>query len=135
MADLAGGHLDLVFDGIATSMPMVRQGRVNLIAISGTRRNQSAPDLATFAEQGLQGYEAYSWNCLFAPANTPMEAMERLNAALNKAVAMPAVRERLIQQSGAEVLAPSTPAQADAFGRHERERWVPFIRSLKLDVG
>ena len=135
MADLAGGHVDMVFDGIATSKPMARQGRLNLIAMSGTQRNPSALDLATFAEQGLRGYEAYSWNCLFAPAHTPSDAIERLNAALNKAVAMPEVRDRLIQQSGAEVLAPSTPAQADAFGRRERERWVPFIRSLKLDVG
>ena len=135
MADLAGGHVDMVFDGLSTSAPMAKQGRVNLVALSGPRRNPAAPDLPTFAEQGLQGYEAYTWNCLIAPAHTPTEAIERINGALNKALALPALHDRLVQQFGSEVLAPSTPAQADAFGRRERERWVPFIRSLKLDVG
>ncbi|MGB3070063.1 MAG: tripartite tricarboxylate transporter substrate binding protein [Ottowia sp.] len=132
MADLAGGHVDMVFDALSSSQPLARQGRVNLIAMSGSRRNSAAPDLATFAEQGLRGYEAYTWNCLFAPVQTPTEAMERLNGALNQALALPKLRDRLIHEFGSEVLAPSTPAQADAFGRRERERWVPFIRSLKL---
>ncbi|MGB3072444.1 MAG: tripartite tricarboxylate transporter substrate binding protein [Ottowia sp.] len=135
MADLAGGHVDMVFDGLSTSAPMAKQGRVNLIAISGAQRNPSAPDLATFAEQGLQGYEAYTWNCLIAPTHTPADAIQRINAALNKALELPALHARLVDQFGSQILGPSTPAQADAFGRHERERWVPFIRSLKLDVG
>ena len=133
MADLAGGHVDLVFDGIATSRPLSEQGRARLLAMSGQRRNPAAPQLPTFAEQGVAGYEAYSWNCLFAPARTPPETIARLNAALNQALALPALKERFAQ-AGVEVLGPSTPEQADAFGRRERERWVPFIRSLRLDV-
>ncbi len=135
MADLAGGHVDMVFDGLSTSQPMAKQGRGQMIAISGAERNPAAPDLATFAEQGLRGYEAYTWNCLFAPAQTPKEAIERLNGALNKTLTLPPVRERLIHQFGSEIMGPTTPAQAEAFGRSERERWVPFIRSLKLDIG
>ena len=132
MADLAGGHVDMVFDALSSSQPLARQGRARLIAMSGARRNPAAPDLATFAEQGLSGYEAYTWNCLFAPIHTPADAMERLNGALNKALAVTKLHDRLVNEFGSEVLAPSTPAQADAFGRRERERWVPFIRSLKL---
>ena len=132
MGDLAGGHVDMVFDALASSQPLARQGRARLIAMSGARRNPAAPDLATFAEQGLSGYEAYTWNCLFAPIHTPADAMERLNGALNKALAVTKLHDRLVNEFGSEVLAPSTPAQADAFGRRERERWVPFIRSLKL---
>ncbi|WP_423459849.1 Bug family tripartite tricarboxylate transporter substrate binding protein [Ottowia sp. VDI28] len=134
MADLAGGHVDMVFDGLVTSQPMAKQGRVHLIAISGAKRDHVAPDVPTFAEQGLKDYEAYTWNCLMAPANTPADVIQRLNAALNKALELPALHTRLVDQFGSQILGPSTPEQADTFGRRERERWVPFMRSLKLDV-
>ena len=134
MADLAGGHVDMVFDGLSTSAPMAQQSRIRLLGISGDRRNPAAPQLATFTEQGLRHYEAYTWNCLMAPARTPTEAITRLNGALNQALLLPAMRDRLAQL-GSESLAPSTPAQTDAFGQKERSRWVPFIRSLKLDIG
>ena len=133
MADLAGGHVDLVFDGIITSQPMAQQGRVRLLAVGGKQRSPVIPDVPTFAESGLRDYDAYSWNCLFAPAGTTDADVARLNQALNAALALPAMKDRLAR-GGSENLGPSTPAQADAFGRKERERWVPFVRSLKLDI-
>lgn len=134
MADLAGGHVDMVFDGIITSQPMAQQGRVRLLAFGGQRRSPVIPNVPTFAEQGLREYDAYSWNCLFAPAKVPDADIARLNQALNAALALPEMKERLAR-GGSDNLGPSTPAQADAFGRSERERWVPFVRSLKLGVG
>lgn len=133
MADLAGGHVDLVFDGIITAQPMAQQGRVRLLAFGGKKRSPVIPDVPTFAEQGLPEYDAYSWNCLFAPARTPDADITRLNQALNAALALPEMKERLAR-GGSDNLGPSTPAQADAFGRAERARWVPFVRSLKLAV-
>lgn len=133
LADLSGGHVDLLFDGLATSAPLAEQGRVRLLAISGTQRSAAAPRLATFAEQGLREYEAYTWNCLFAPAGTPPALIAQLNQALNSALAQPALKERFTQ-AGAEVLGPSTPEQAEAFARRERERWVPFVRGLKIQL-
>ena len=135
MADLSGGHVDLVFDGLITAQPIAKQGRVHLLAISGSKRDRLAPDLPTFAEQGVADYEAYTWNCLMAPAGTPADAIARINGALNKALEIPELHGRLVEQFGSQVLAPTTPAQADEFGRRERARWVPFIRSLKLEVG
>ena len=134
MADLAGGHVDMVFDALSTAEPMAKQGRIRLLAISGDRRNPAAPQVSTFREQGLRDYEAYTWNCLMAPARTPPETIGRLNEALNSALQLPAMRDRLVNL-GAASLAPSTPQQADAFGQNERAHWVPFIRSLKLNVG
>ena len=134
MADLAGGHVDMVFDGIITSQPMAQQGRVRLLAFGGQRRSPVIPNVPTFAEQGLREYDAYSWNCLFAPAKVADADIARLNQALNAALALPEMKERLAR-GGSDNLGPSTPAQADAFGRSERERWVPFVRSLKLGVG
>lgn len=134
MADLAGGHVDMVFDGIITSQPMAQQGRVRLLAFGDQRRSPVIPNVPTFAEQGLREYDAYSWNCLFAPAKVPDADIARLNQALNAALALPEMKDRLAR-GGSDNLGPSTPAQADAFGRSERERWVPFVRSLKLGVG
>ncbi|MBS0598895.1 MAG: tripartite tricarboxylate transporter substrate binding protein [Proteobacteria bacterium] len=133
MADLAGGHVDLVFDGIISSGPMARQGRVRILAYGGAQRSPEIPQVPTFAELGLRDYDAYTWNCLFAPAATPDADIARINQALNAALAQPATQQRLAQ-GGSEVLGPSTPAQADAFGRKERERWVPFVRSLKIET-
>jgi tripartite-type tricarboxylate transporter receptor subunit TctC len=131
MADLAGGHVGLVFDGLFTTAPLAQQGKVQMLAISGTRRSPAAPQLPTFAEQGLADYEAYTWNCLFAPAKVPPEVLATLNAALNKALASPAIQARLAA-GGSEMLGPGTPEQADAFARRERDRWVGFIRGLNL---
>lgn len=131
MADLAGGHVALVFDGLSTTQPLTQQGKVRMLAISGARRNPAAPDLPTFAEQGLPAYEAYTWNCLFAPAKVPPEVLAALNAALNKALAASAIQARLAS-GGSEALGPSTPEQADVFARRERAQWVGFIRGLNI---
>lgn len=134
MADLSGGHVDLVFDGVTTAQPLAAQKRVLLLAYGGAQRNPAIADVPTFSEQGLKGFEAYSWNCLFAPAKTPDADIARLNQALNAALALPAMKERF-DQSGVQMLGPSTPAQADAFARQERAHWVPFVRSLNIELG
>jgi len=132
LVDLAGGQVQLVFDGFLSARPLVQQGRVRLLAVSAERRSRLEPDVPTFAELGLHDYQAYTWNSLIAPARTPQAIIDRFNTALNQALALPALRERLAQ-SASDSLAPSTPAQADAFGLAERTRWVPFVRALRLD--
>jgi tripartite-type tricarboxylate transporter receptor subunit TctC len=133
MADLAGGHVALVFDGLYTTAPLAQQGKVQMLAISGSRRNPAAPQLPTFAEQGLPGYEATTWNCLFAPGKVSPDVLATLNTALNKALATPAIQARLAA-GGSEAIGPSTPEQADAHARRERAQWVGFIRGLNLPV-
>lgn len=133
LVDLAGGHVNLLFDGFISALPVVRQGKAQLLAASGQRRSAIAPTVPTFAEQGLRAYEAYTWNNMFVPAQTPQPVIEKLNAALNKALALPAVKERLAQ-GASESLAPTTPQQADEFARAERARWVPFVRALRIET-
>lgn len=134
MADLSGGHVDLVFDGVATSQPLAQQKRVQLLAFGGLQRNPAIPDVPTFTEQGVRDFEAYSWNCLFAPAKAPDADIARLNQALNAALELPAMKDRF-EQNGVQVLGPSTPEQADAFARKERAHWVPFVRGLNISMG
>lgn len=134
LIDLSGGHLNLLFDGLITGVPLASQGRAHLLAVSGQTRSAIAPGLPTFAEQGMPTYEAYTWNNLIAPAQTPSAVIDKLNAALNKALATQAVRDRLAQ-GASEALGPTTPEQADTYGKKERAQWVPFIRGLQIDIG
>ena len=134
LVDLSGGHVNLLFDGFVSSGPVAAQGRATLLAVSGQKRSAANPNLPTFAEQGLPNYEATTWNNLFAPARTPADVVARLNEALNKALAAPAIKDRLAQ-GGSEVLGPSTPEQADAYGQAQRAQWVPFVRALGIDAG
>jgi len=133
LIDLSGGHVNLLFDGLISAQPLQQQGRGQLLAISGSKRSPIAPNVPTFAEQGLPSYEAYTWNNLMAPAGTPQPVIDKLNAALNQALAMAPVKDRLAQ-GASESLGPTTPAQADAYGVAERAKWVPFIRALKIDA-
>lgn len=133
LADLSGGHVDLVFDGFLTSTPLVQQGKAQILAVSAPRRSPLNPQVPTFAEAGLADYHAYSWNNLYAPAATPQPVIDKLNQALNHALAQPGVKQRLAQ-GGLDALGPSTPTEADSFGHNERARWVPFVRSLQIEM-
>ena len=134
LVDLSGGHVDLLFDDFISARPIAQQGRAHLLAVSGKQRSAVAPEVPTFAEQGLPDYEASTWNCLFAPRGTPADVISKLNAALNKALGTPQVKERLAQ-GASQALGPSTPAQTDAYGQEQRAKWVPFIRSLQINLG
>jgi tripartite-type tricarboxylate transporter receptor subunit TctC len=131
MQDLAGGQIDLVFDGFSTSGPLMKAGQIRVLAVSGERRNALFPEVPTFAEGGVADYEAYTWNCLFAPRATPRPVVERLNRALNRALAEPELRGRL-ESYGAENLGGSTPESADAFAAAQRARWIPAVRAMGI---
>ena len=133
LADLAGGHVDLLFDGFLATNPLVQQGKAHILALSAPQRSAMGPQVPTFAEAGLPDYQAYTWNNLFAPAATPQPVIDRLNRALNQALAQPGLQQRLAQ-GGSEPLGPSTPADADGFGQRERARWVPFVRALNIET-
>lgn len=132
LADLSGDHVHLLFDSLSNGLALTKQGRGHVIAVGSSKRNLSAPDVPTFAEQGLPNFHTYTWNGLMVPAKTPPDIVARLNAALNKALTVQAVSDRFKQSSG-ENLGPSTPEQADAFALAERQRWVPFVRAMRIE--
>lgn len=104
-----------------------------MLAVSGRKRSAVGPNVPTFAEQGLPTYEAYTWNNLFAPAKTPPEVIDRLNAALNKALSLQAVKNRLAQ-GASEALGPTTPDQPMFLAGRNGPSGLPFIRALRIDA-
>jgi tripartite-type tricarboxylate transporter receptor subunit TctC len=132
LTDVAGGQIDMLFDGFITAGAMMKAGRVRALGVFG-RRDPAHPDVPTFAEAGLPNFEAYTWNGLFVPAGTPAPAVARLNAELNKALKDPEIARRL-ERFGAEAIGGGTPAEADAFARGQRARWIPAVRAMGIKL-
>jgi tripartite-type tricarboxylate transporter receptor subunit TctC len=128
--DLIGGRLQLSFDNIPPALPHIRAGRLRALAVTSAERQADLPDLPTIAEAGLPGFEVSAWFGLLVPAATPAAMVKRLEAETAKALAMPAVRERLTQL-GFHVDGRGADAYR-TFIRAEAERWTPVIRSLGI---
>jgi tripartite-type tricarboxylate transporter receptor subunit TctC len=129
LTDVAGGSIQILFDGVTAASAL--EGKVRVLAIADDKRHPDHPDVPTFAEAGVPGYEAYTWNCLFAPAGTPQPIIDKLNAALNQALTSPTVVQ-ITARNGGKVIGPSTPGEAAAFAAKERAQWVPFIKAMQI---
>jgi tripartite-type tricarboxylate transporter receptor subunit TctC len=132
LTDLLGGHVQIMFDNLPSSTGYITEGRLRGLAVTTAERSPSMPDLPTIAESGLPGYETYTWNALFAPAGTPPEVIERLNAAAVAALADPAVTTKL-QGFGATVVA-STPAALGEHVKAELAKWEPVVKASGAQI-
>jgi tripartite-type tricarboxylate transporter receptor subunit TctC len=128
MSDLVGGQISMAFDATPTAMPQAQSGAIRAIGAGMATRMRAMPELPTLQEQGLKGFECYTWNAILAPADTPQPIVERLNEAINKALADPAVFKRL-QEAGIDPTPGSTPKQAAAFVKAELAKWAPIIKA------
>jgi tripartite-type tricarboxylate transporter receptor subunit TctC len=126
MNDLIGGHIQMFFDLLPSSLPQINAGKVRALANAGATRAAALADLPTVAEQGLPGFDAASWVALVAPAHTPEGILAKLRAAVAKVLAAPDVVER-IHELGSE---PGTAVEHDirAFLDAERNKWAEVIR-------
>ncbi|HEY1325780.1 MAG TPA: tripartite tricarboxylate transporter substrate binding protein [Casimicrobiaceae bacterium] len=93
--DLVGGQIDAMFDPLQTVLPYVQSGQLVLLGISSATRSPAAPDAPTFAEAGLEGFEATAWWGVFAPAGIPSEIAARLNAEIDRVVHTEGFRKML----------------------------------------
>lgn len=132
LSDLSAGHVQLYFDGIATSAPLFRAGKLKGLAITSEARSPAAPQVPTFAEAGLPGMMAASWYGLLAPAGTPAAVVEVLNQATNEALQAPDVRAR-VEQDGA--LAPTlSPRQFGELIERHTQQWGRVIAPLNIQL-
>jgi len=126
IADLLGGQIDVLFDPFSTLYPQARAAKVRALAVTTERRSSVAPDVPTVAESGLANFDVSSWQALVVPAGTPKEVIDRLHAAVVKALASPELKQQFAAQ-GAEP-SPSTPQRLDEYMRSEIARWQQVAR-------
>jgi tripartite-type tricarboxylate transporter receptor subunit TctC len=97
LQDLAGGHVQLMFDGPATSIPMIKGGKIKALAVSGPKRNPALPEVPTFAEQGYPMLDEVAWMGLWIKPDVPADVQARIRQATMKVMSQPAVQARLAE--------------------------------------
>ena len=130
--DLISGRVAILFENIIAGIADVKGGKVKALAISGPVRSTLLPELPTIAESGLPGFETFTYFGVFAPAGTPREILQRLNAEIVKLLKTPEMREALARQ-GAEPVG-STPEQLAAVVKSESEKWGRVIKSAGVKI-
>ena len=126
MTALMSGEVAMVFDPVLTSVPQIKTGRIRALAVSTAVRSGLLPAVPTVSESGLKGYESGNWFGIFAPAGTPRPVVERLNAAINRAMTSGEMKDRLLSQ-GAE---PLTGSPED-LGRHVQREIAKYAKIVK----
>jgi tripartite-type tricarboxylate transporter receptor subunit TctC len=131
--DLLGGQITMAFDATPTALPLAQSGKLRALGAGMLKRLAAMPDLPTLDEQGLKGFECYTWNAILAPAGTPQPIVDKLNAAANKALADPAVIDSL-KKAGIDPTPGSTPATTADFVKAELAKWAPIIKASGAQV-
>jgi tripartite-type tricarboxylate transporter receptor subunit TctC len=135
LIDLMAGNMDVMFDNLPSAMPHIKSGKLRALAVTSATRSAALPDLPTVAEAGgpaLKGYEASSWFGLLAPAGTPADVVARLQAETAKALATPAVKERLLSQGA--IPSGMTPAEFAKFIEAETAKWAKVVKASGAKV-
>lgn len=127
MNALVGNQVSAAIDTMVDQIELMRSGKVRMLATSGAARSPLVPEVPTFVESGLKGVEGTSWFAVYAPAKTPEATIQQINAALNKALAAPELRERFMKL-GLEPTGGS-PADLAAIMKRDTERWAPVVKA------
>lgn len=130
---LSKGEVHMLFAALSNVQPLLKTGKIKLLAVSNAKRSVALPDLPTLAESGFPGFDATTWNGFLAPANTPNDVVQRLNKAIGQILAMPDVQQRLLV-AGAET-AGGSAEQFAALLKRETAAWSSVIErsGIKLD--
>jgi tripartite-type tricarboxylate transporter receptor subunit TctC len=129
ITDVMGGQVQLIFATMPTVIQQAKSGRLRMIATLGNARAKATPDVPTIAET-LPGFDVANWIGLFAPAGTPREIVDRLNAEVQKIMRSPDVESRL-EAEGAKFV-PTTPESFAAFQKSESAKWAAAIKAAGI---
>src|SRR5688572_30595040 len=132
LIDLVAGHVYGHVDQISSALPYIKAGRIRAIAVTTAKRAAALPDVPTLAESGVPGFDASTVTGILAPAKTPRDIVQKLNAALGQVLAQPAVRERF-SALGAEVQ-PSSSEELAAWIREDLAVWVKVVKQAGIKV-
>jgi tripartite-type tricarboxylate transporter receptor subunit TctC len=130
LTDLIAGQVALYVSGLPPALPLVKAGKARGIAVTTAKRSASAPEIPTFAEAGLPGYDVTLWYGMFAPAGVAVAILDRLNAEVLKALGTRDGREKFLAQG----VDPTTRSRADfaALVRSETAKWADLIRTANI---
>jgi tripartite-type tricarboxylate transporter receptor subunit TctC len=131
LQDLVGGSVDVMFDNLGSSLPLVKGGQLKLIAVATAKRMAALPDVPTIAET-LPGFESAAWFGVVAPPGTPKEIVNKINADINEALRSPEVLEKIANLSGEPV--GGTPDATAAYMREEVDRWAKVIKAAGVKL-
>jgi len=128
--DVLAGHVPIFISNIGRSMPQIRAGKIRGYAVTSAQRSRFAPEYPTVSESGFPGYDLDVWFGLFAPGRTPKAIVARLNAEVNRVLALPDIRERLLAQANEPV--GGTPEKFAEAIRADIERYGKVIREAGI---
>ena len=136
LIDLMAGNVDLMFDNLPSALPHIRSGKLKALAVTSGQRSGALPEVPTVAESGgllLRNYEASSWFGLLAPAGTPADVVQRIQQETAKALALPAVKDRMLSQGA--IPGGMTPAAFAKFIDAETQKWAQVVKAsgAKID--
>ena len=133
MSDLLAGNTNVMFDNLPSALPHIKSGRLKALAVTSRERSPALPDTPTIEEAAnLKGFDASSWFGLFAPAGTSRAIVDKIQADVAKALAVPEVRERFVAQGAQPGGTP--PDQFAAFIRGETEKWAKVVKISNAKV-
>jgi tripartite-type tricarboxylate transporter receptor subunit TctC len=130
MQDAIAGHVPLSIGSVFVAKPHIDSKRIRPLAVTTAQRNAALPDVPTLAELGYRNFDAPAWWAVIAPAKTPPELLQRLNAEVNKALQTPDVAAKLAAQG--IVVNLGTPAQAQAFVERQLDTWDKVVKDNKI---
>jgi tripartite-type tricarboxylate transporter receptor subunit TctC len=132
MNDLLGGHVEMTFDPLPSSIGNIKAGKLRALAVTTLTRAPSLAEVPTIAESGVPGYELNGWSGLLVPAGTPPEVIARLHSEIVKILDMPDVRTRFTGMSF-EVVG-DTPKEFEAFIRREVAKWGKVVKTANISA-
>jgi tripartite-type tricarboxylate transporter receptor subunit TctC len=131
LVDLMSGQVQVMFDNLPSSAPHIKSGKLRALAVTSAQREPSLPNVPTVGET-VPGYEATAWFGIGMPKNTPRDVIERVNAAVNRALADPTIRERLAELGGRPI--PGTPDDFRRTIAEETAKWEKVVISSGAKV-
>ncbi len=127
LLDLVGGQVDVMFDNLPSAMPQIKGGKLRAFAVTSAQRSAAMPDLPTVEEAGkLKGFEASSWFGLLAPAGTPPDIVSRIQQEVAKALATPAIKEKMLAQGA--IPSGNTPQEFAKLIDAEIIKWAQVVK-------
>jgi tripartite-type tricarboxylate transporter receptor subunit TctC len=132
VGDVIAGQVNFLFDNVGPARAQIAGGRTRAIAVTSLKRSAVLPDVPTFDEAGLKGFEATSWFALFAPARTPAGIVRKLNAVVNETIASPDLKE-FYARDGYDA-SPMTPEALDKFLRAQLAKWGKLVREAGIKL-